>query len=503
MIIMAHLNYNPVSLKDMAIRKLAAALFQESNTLASISNCRTRFLLFDDYDCPKVWHETLYEMLDKILKLGLPESLTVQLVDTVRPMGRQLRRWKVFHEEYLQDSHDEEIYFDVPILGKVCWTSAGAVDYRKTAEELVRSDVIHAVKKFKLACLYCLEDCISLIWQELPNENKKYFCNKRGRRLQNGALGLQFWWPYIVKGEESKLDNLTRPYRRDQITFHQYAFQCSAEKGNKIAAGYFFQKLTHEQKEASLMSTTRAIVASRNAIPDVCHENFPKEKISDVLCYLLSLMTPDQQMQIFQEEPSNVLAFFLEWPLQDIFSEIADRIWDFVPVREYDFVLKQMDEGFKNSGDNCIKLFQEFFLRIPYDFRKTFVYQECERGSHFDYMLLFEDIEALERIFRSVDAAARARLVLSRLALRHFYNLISKGRWDVVEVCLREARLSREDKERLKETFMGYLTSIEGGKMKLKTRKWTRFFHFLDEMNAPSKRCSEDETTTEAKKEKT
>ncbi|GBM04971.1 hypothetical protein AVEN_60181-1 [Araneus ventricosus] len=306
---MEHLN--PLSLKDMTIRRSAALLFQESNTLASISNCRTRCLFFDDCKCPLIWRESVYEMLVKISKLGLPESLTKQLIDTVRPMGRHLGRWKVFHEEYLQDSHDEEIYFDVPILGKLCWTAAGAVDYRKTAEELIRSDVIDTVKKFKLACLYCLEDYIPLFWQELPTENKKYFCSKRGSRLQSGALDLQFWWTYIVKGEESKLEYLTRSHRRDQVTFHQYAFQCSAEKGNKTAAEYFFQKLTHEQKNASLINTARALVAFRNAIPGVYPENFPKEKFSDVLRYLLSLMTPDQQMQIFQEEPSNVLALFL------------------------------------------------------------------------------------------------------------------------------------------------------------------------------------------------
>ncbi|GBM04970.1 hypothetical protein AVEN_60180-1 [Araneus ventricosus] len=136
--------------------------------------------------------------------------------------------------------------------------------------------------------------------------------------------------------------------------------------------------------------------------------------------------------------------------------------------------------GFKNSGDYCLKLFQDFFLRIPCNFRKNFVDRECQYGSHFDFILAVEDIESLERFFRSVDAAARARLVLSRHVLKHFYYLISRSRWNVVEVCLREARLSREDRERLKEAFMGYLTLIEGGEMKFKTQKWTRFFHFLE-----------------------
>ncbi|GBM29903.1 hypothetical protein AVEN_246463-1 [Araneus ventricosus] len=414
-------------------------------------------------------------------------------------MCLQVGTWKVFHEEYLQDSIDEDIYFDVLSLEKLCWIAAGAVDYSKTAKELVRSDVIDTVKKFKLACLYCLEDFIPLFWQELPNENKKYFCNKRRHRSENGALGLQFWWPYIIKGQESKLEDLTRSYRGDRITFHQYAFQCLEKRGNKTAAEYFFQKLTLEEKEASLISSTRVLLGSR--IP-YWYKVFPREQFSELLIYLLSVMTPDQQMRIFQERPLEVLSVLLEWPFQDTFSEIADLIWDFLPERDYDSVLKKIYYGFRHSREYFLRLFQELFLRIPRDLWNSFVDRECESEPYFDEMLGEEDIEAIEIFFRSVDAAARARLVFSAPALEGFSELIMLGKWDVVEVCLREARLSQEDKERLKEAFTVHLTSIGVGEMKLKTRKWSRFFHLLDEPNDTSKRCSEEETPTEAKKRK-
>ncbi|GBM26055.1 hypothetical protein AVEN_62018-1 [Araneus ventricosus] len=296
---MAHLNYNPLSLKDMAIRRLASVLFKESNILASISNFHCKFSL-----CDEVWQETVEDKLpDEISKLGLPKSLKKLLIDTVKPMGLQVGRWKEFHEEYLHDSYGEEIHFDVPILVKLRWTAAGAVDYRKTAEELVRSDVIDIVEPYKLSCLYCMEAYIPMFWKELPKENKQYFCRKTERCFQNGGLDLEFWWPYIIKGQESNLDNLTRSYRRNQITFHQYAFQCSAEKGNKTAAEYFFQKLTHEEKEVSLMSTTRSLLTydytTRNYLDREDDKEFPSETFSELLSYLLSVMTPDQQMRIF------------------------------------------------------------------------------------------------------------------------------------------------------------------------------------------------------------
>ncbi|GBN69347.1 hypothetical protein AVEN_259015-1 [Araneus ventricosus] len=168
----------------------------------------------------------------------------------------------------------------------------------------------------------------------------------------------------------------------------------------------------------------------------------------------------------------------------------------------YDSVLWEIYESFANSGYYFQTLFQELFLLIPRDFRKSFADIECEIDSYFAHILRLQNIKALEKTFRSVDSATRAGLVCSDLASEHFYSSISRGRWNVVEVCLREARISKEDGERLKEAFIGYLTSIELGEMKLKTRKWTRFFQFLEETDAPSKRFSEDETTIEAKMKK-
>ncbi|GBL76244.1 hypothetical protein AVEN_40445-1 [Araneus ventricosus] len=498
---MEHLNYNPLSLKDMTIRRVVAVLFKESDILESIGNFRRKYL-FNDGANLKVWRERVEDkMSDKISKFVLPKSLTKQLIDTFKPMGQQVARWKAFHEGYLLDTNEcSHLHFNVPILEKLCWTAAGTVDYPKTAEELVCSDVIDNVKRYKLACLYCLEDYIPQLWQELPNNKKKAFlCNEK-YPLQMERLGLQSWWPYIIQGEESKLDNLTKSYRRDQLTFHQYAFQYSAAKGNKNAAEYFFQKLTYEEKEASLIRTTRAVLASRNAIGNYDYGKFPKEKVSEMFRSLLSVITPDQKMRIFEEQPEEVLECFLHWPLQDQFSEIADLIWDFIDEGEYDSLLLEMYESFLNSGHYFQTLFQEFFLRIPCDFRKNFVDQQLETDSYLENILGLEDIEGLEITFRSVDAATREGLVFSELVIQYFEIFISGGRWDIVEVILREARLSKEDRERLKEVFTRYLTSIGVGEMKLKTPKWARFFKYLDETNAPSKKCLEDQTPTEAKK---
>ncbi|CAL1293402.1 unnamed protein product [Larinioides sclopetarius] len=86
-IIMERLNYNPLSLKDVAFRRMAVVLWMEPNILASL----TKFHYTSQYyvsEIPELWRETVGDkIVDNISKLGLPMSLTKQLIDTVKEMA--------------------------------------------------------------------------------------------------------------------------------------------------------------------------------------------------------------------------------------------------------------------------------------------------------------------------------------------------------------------------------------------------------------------------------
>ncbi|GBN01425.1 hypothetical protein AVEN_3176-1 [Araneus ventricosus] len=383
---------------------------------------------------------------------------------------------------------------------KLRWTSTGTVDYRKTAEALVRSDVVDIVKRYKLACLYCLEDYIPEFWKELPEENKGTFYHEKATSLI-AELPLHFCWPYILKGEEYKLDFMPRSsfgrtwIRRledpSRTRFHQYAFQHSSFIGNKTAAEYFFQKLTHEQRDASLVQTAVDVVRYRTRYFRIAFQ-LTKGKFSDVLSYLLSQMTPEEQIQIFKELPCEILRCFMEWPCQNLFFDLADVIWTFLPESNYKDLLSEIYWIIEDSGYYHPNLLQNLFLRSPIDFGKHFVDEECRIGYFFEEFFDNQDTETIKVIFRTVDAADRVKLVFDPYVLKLFYKYISKDRWHMVEVCLREATLSKDDKDRFKEYFMGLQSSS----------KWRRFCECLDETDASSgsKRSSDDETLTKVKK---
>ncbi|GBN47998.1 hypothetical protein AVEN_169806-1 [Araneus ventricosus] len=312
-------------LKQIALRRFAATLWNEPDILASIGKFRER-IQYGDYQ--KKWCGTVeFEVLDKISKLQLPESLTKQIIQILKPMGLRILRWKIFHEAFLSQSNCDYPfeYFNVSILEKLCWTTAGTVDYRKTAEELILCNVVDIVKRYKLACLYCLDHYIPEFWKELPQENKMYFYNRKHIRLPL----LQFCWPYILKGEEYKLcvNSITGNPFGDSTLFQQRIFTCLSFAGNKAAVKYFFQKLSLEEREASLINAANSALGSQNVEPGHYPWRFPKENVTDVVFYLLSLMNPEQQSRFFRERPSDVLECFLDWPWQDAFLNIADAMW--------------------------------------------------------------------------------------------------------------------------------------------------------------------------------
>ncbi|GBM60934.1 hypothetical protein AVEN_192390-1 [Araneus ventricosus] len=476
-----------LSLEEMALRKIAVILINVPDFLATTENFP--FELVEFYQSQ--WLDTVeWKIRDKMSNLKLPESLARQMIPTLKAVGTEILKWKLFHNVFLNDPNE---HFDVHVVEKLCWTTAGTVDYRKTAETLVRSNVVDIVKRFKLACLYCLEDYIPVIWKELPEENKKFFYNGEDKE-EVKTPHLWLFLPYILENI-FKLHNIQTPTPRN-------SFKYSALFGHKTLTEYCFQKFSKEDREASLVQTAKDVVRERN--PDPLADFEPThEKLSDVLCYLLSLMTPEEQMRIFKALPCEVLRCFLDWPWQKFFLDIADIIWTFLPKRKYNDLLSKISIHIGNSGYYFPNFFQEFFLRSPRSFRKCFVDQVCRLGSFLQEFFITEDSKTIEVIFRNIDAADRVRLVFSEHVFKLLNDFLLSDRWRIVEVCIREATLSKENRERLRGAFMEFVTRTDGGvRFNWRTQKRKRFFEFLDEMDASpaDKRSPEDETLTKVKK---
>ncbi|GBN94480.1 hypothetical protein AVEN_48729-1 [Araneus ventricosus] len=214
---------------------------------------------------------------------------------------------------------------------------------------------------------------------------------------------------------------------------------------------------------------------------------FPARRSSALIRYLLTLMTPEQQMELGKAHPLYVLLCFLDWPWQDLFFETAGLMWSFLPPSSYGNMLRELAYCFREGYWYFLTSFRKFFMQSPQSFKKYFVESETDEISSCDFLSIFsvyEDSECIEIIFRNVDAADRVKLVFHRNVLRLFYKCILRDRWHMVEVCLREATLWKGDRERLKEAFMGFLKRNHAGQIEWENPKWKRFFEFLDETDA-------------------
>ncbi|CAL1288922.1 unnamed protein product [Larinioides sclopetarius] len=471
-----------LSLKEMSLRRVAVLLWRNSDILDAISKFRS-LSFFNS----KKWRETFDERIkDEVSKLELPESLTKWMTDIVNPISLEIQKWKNFHENFIYNSYNHLSSSD---LSKLCWNSEGTINYQKTAEEFVRCRAFSADKCYKLACIYCLEEYIPLLWEELPYYTKNHFCNEYVTLPY-----MPYVWPHILTGDLSRLDYLLKRSGRNLFSLNQYAFEYSAEKGNKSTSEYFFQKLTYEEREASLMRTALAVLKNPNVKLNKYIEDFPKENFSDVFCYLITLMTPDQQMDILKAQPVDVFLCFLDWPRQDLFLENAGLIWTCLPPIGYRDLICQMNGRYSSSGFYFPSLFQKFFLQSPPDFKKYFI--DPEHGYALLHIFIDSgDSETMQVIFRSADAADIVKLVCHIDVIELFYFCMLKmDGWRKVEVCLREAKLSKEDRERVKEAFMQYLKGRVNGESMWRNGKFKRFSDFLDRTDANTEEVKKVQT---------
>ncbi|GBN01426.1 hypothetical protein AVEN_3177-1 [Araneus ventricosus] len=475
-----------LSLEEIALRRVVTRLWNES--------------VFDSGEKLRyIWDIVEGEVKDKVSKLMLPESFKKRIMHLVRPIGSGILNWQVYHEDNFIAAGE---VFDLHILQQLRWTYAGAIDYRKTAEELIRLEMFDVKKRYELACFYCLEDKIPLLWEEFCEKYKGSF---REKMLPFLETPLTHYWACILKGEESNLGQTHERLISSPFSFNQFAFKRTALKGNRAATEYFFQKLTDEEREPFfIFHVVEAVIGGRFRNSFKLHCNFPVENLSGVLCYLLSIMSPEQQMQVFRKYSCEVLICFLVWPLENLFLDIADICWSLIPERQYAWLLYNIHEDIRTLGYYLGNLFQKFFLGSPRNFRKFFVMHEGLSRPLFSEYFHAEDTETIEVIFRNIDAADRPILVFCGGHVhRILCDFILSGRWHIVKVCIREARLSRADRKLLMLAFM-LLVKVTAGvpSVEWKTQKIERFFEFFDEIDASSvnKRSAGGETLTRVKK---
>ncbi|XP_055924835.1 uncharacterized protein LOC129956879 isoform X1 [Argiope bruennichi] len=422
-----------LSLQDISLRKVAVLLVSDPVKYISPSTVVYR----DGEERIKLKHE-LFKSI--VAELSLPESMREPLSNLLNPIFMETYKWWKYHEFFLRSKHS---IFDCPEYVKYLhWTHMGTVNYRKTAEAMIRDEKLDINRRFKLACLYCLDEDIQNIWQKMSPLSKKCFYNNGQFPLCNDTGEIIIFWTCILKGRVDKLKSYLVGWVGHYSSIYQQAFELFAKNGYETATQYFFEKLTCEEKDASLVRTAEYVAE---------HVNDSFHPYTEVFYYLLTKMNTEQFQNVLEKSSCAILRSFLDWPRQDAFLEVAQLVLPFFVEDDYEmlqFVLLQQFKYLYNPS----KLFQNLFLITPKGFRHS--------TNYLDNFFKRKDTENIKFMFTNMDPEETLELVMSRKALHKCYELVKEGKWDFLEFFMRESRLSKEDRERFAEAFNSNFSSL-------------------------------------------
>ncbi|KAF8789774.1 hypothetical protein HNY73_007687 [Argiope bruennichi] len=419
-----------MSLQELAMRRLAVQLCSHRKMLAYAVQTNSASRRQKEHET------TMYDLLKDLLpELPLAQKMKPELFSLMKSVSREIIKWLDLHENYLGPCNLNEM----ENLKHLCWTSLGSVDYRETAAALIRHEKLGVAQRYKLACLYCLEEDIKELWRKMPEKSKKSFYDAKSANLEQPDLVII--WTFILKDKVKKFLRYLEEKGKFYPSINHLAFECAATHGYKTAAQYFYEKLKFEDREEPLMNTAMAVADERST--DFYSYMEERQEFGDVLSYLLSVMQPYEQKILLWYHPCEILKCALDWPRQDAFIELAKSAYPFLSLHTYIRVLFNLSRN-SSWGYNHSKLFQEFLLLEPVDFSLALiVYNDILRD-----FIRSDDIETVKFLFRHLEAQGKDDPILGSTGSFINYELIKEGKWDLMNLFIEEAHLSKGSRRR-------------------------------------------------------
>ncbi|XP_055925881.1 uncharacterized protein LOC129957550 isoform X2 [Argiope bruennichi] len=447
-----------MSLQELAIRRLAVQLCNQPQMLAYAVK------IDPDARYEKEHETTMYDLLkDLLTEVPLPPSMKHELFSLMKSVSREIIKWLELHECYL-DPYNLNVC-EMENLEHLCWTSLGSVDYRETAVALIRHKKLGMTQRYKLACLYCLEEDIIELWRKMPEKSRKSYYDADPANLKQPDLVII--WTFILEGE---VDNFLRYLAERGIfrpSMNHLAFECAATRGYRTAAQYFYEKLTFDEREDLLLNTAISVAGRRSN--DYYFYMDERQQFGDVLCYLMSVMQPEQLRTLISRHPCETLKCVLDWPRQDAFIELAKSVFPGLSKPTYIRVLSYLSRN-SSWGYNHSKIFQEFFMLSPSDLSYALqIYNDMLQD-----FFRSDDIETVKFLFRRMDDQEKDAHVLGSAGRSIYYELVKEGKWDLMKLYLEEVQMSRGDRRRIVKYFS------RSRALRLEKEEFQRFKDFMN-----------------------
>lgn len=468
------------TLEDIALVKVVVILWNQDDIRALLNELSFPLSVSDRTE---KWQDIEFKVILKVLQLPQPKLLTKKMLGFISPIGTQILNWM---------KHHADRFFNIKLPNELCWTPQGTVDRKRTAEMLVKDDNLDIITRYKLACVYCLEDCVSEMWNELPQRKKESFYNenfpteKKFSRLHN----LVVFFTYGMKREMARMEGMIEKIllgRHSQgFSPYRYAFGHAADCGNKVAVEYFLQKLTPGERVEAMFWAAKFVKARLYDCYRNPHTYIPKEYYVEVLCFFLSELEGPQQEAFIREYTYEVLKSFLDWPWQTFFMETTNQVWEFLHVMDYDCLLELIIHKEVNGLKDWDyrELFRELWTQSP-DTHKNYCIGRCASGNILSDLFKMDDEENVKLILKSATVKDKEEIIFSYHGKNICESLVHRNKPAALKFFLRECISSKNVMIKFKNEFEDHI-KLRHKKEKLveEADVWNKFFQLLDDLSS-------------------
>lgn len=451
------IKYNDVQpLKRIVLTKIAILFWKP----ADFQNRDLKNFIQFNSVCNEIEHKAK----QGIQHFKLPKLLEEAVVCFVKKIGFQLKALVKWIRKY-----GENIPISNILADDFHWTQGGTINKKKVAETLVMNEELPANCRYTLACIHCLEKDIAVLWNKIGAYQRTTVFDS------SSSEPLTIFWSYCIREGINQMtkfkmlgSTIFRSDYNNSYSSYHFAFHLSAESGNMAATQYFWEKMTPEEKSESLVKTAGDVVKKRWSKLHQFLIDFKKDQYADVLCFLLSQMDENEQIDVYKSNPLEVLACLTDWPWEHFLTETLNRMWNFLPKDTCNDLLLYIANDLISDCENCVykQLFTEVWYQTPPSFKK-YVVNMCMREELVPLLLKSRDFKNIKLIFEEATQKEKFDIFCCTVDGNACDCLIDADEWGLLgsfieECCSVQENNIAEFKQRLNNSNLRYYANCQG-----------------------------------------
>ncbi|GFX18803.1 uncharacterized protein TNCV_4143241 [Trichonephila clavipes] len=266
---------------------------------------------------------------EDITIVHLPPKVEKQLRGIVIALGLELQQWFESHRSIVEGGNHN-------LRNKLSWFSFGVIDRLETARNFIHDEGWDIAERFHLACQYCFEDDVQMLWRNMTIRNR-YYTMKKLPSTRNTRLWIETLHRHIPRNWEEISNN------DDRRSFF---------RENYVGIRSYFPNLRNPEmrRQCIYFALETGVVHHYDLYSCISLLN------ADEFNSILKVLETREFCELFKT--------FLQWPFQIIFLDIVNDFKEYISEDKFyavvTFILtSELGSGFQDHM--YIEIFKPFW----------------------------------------------------------------------------------------------------------------------------------------------